>query len=68
MVLRMWTREGQLHAVGQDTPGLQPVLAWQPNGRHLFALQQQPDGQQHILLLESNGLQHGQFDLSIAGE
>ncbi|KAK9785260.1 hypothetical protein WJX73_010410 [Symbiochloris irregularis] len=67
MVLRMWTREGQLHAVGEAAPGLQPVLAWQPNGRHLFAVQQQPDGQQRVLLFESNGLQHGGFDLGIAG-
>ena len=67
MVLRVWTRDGQLHAVGESVVGLQPVLAWQPNGRHLYAVQQHANGQQRVLLFESNGLQHGGFDLCVTG-
>lgn len=32
----------QLHAAGEAAPGLLPVLAWQPNGRHLHVAQQPP--------------------------
>jgi len=37
-VVRVWDREaGGLHAVGEAAPGLLAPLAWQPNGRHLYA-------------------------------
>ena len=66
MVLRIWARDGQLLAVGEATSGLQPVLAWQPNGRHLYAVQALPSGQERVILFESNGLQHGGFNVNTA--
>lgn len=37
-VVRVWDSEGgALHAVGEAAPGLLAPLAWQPNGRHLYA-------------------------------
>lgn len=37
-MVRIWDREsGALHAVGEAAPGLLAPLAWQPNGRHLYA-------------------------------
>lgn len=37
-VVRIWDSEGgALHAVGEAAPGLLAPLAWQPNGRHLYA-------------------------------
>ena len=39
-VVRIWEAEAcQLHAVGEAAPGLLGPLAWQPNGRHLYAAQ-----------------------------
>jgi elongator complex protein 1 len=36
--IHIWEREGcQLHAAAEAQPGLAPPLAWQPNGRHLYA-------------------------------
>ena len=67
MVLRVWTREGELHAVGEATEGMLPLLAWQPNGRHLYAAQASPGGGQRVVLFETNGLQHGGFDILQAG-
>ena len=38
--IRVWDREtGELHALGEGAPGLRSVIAWQPNGRHLYAAQ-----------------------------
>ncbi|CAK0773220.1 hypothetical protein CVIRNUC_004042 [Coccomyxa viridis] len=63
-VIRIWEREGgRLHAVGEHAAGLSGPIAWQPNGRHLFAACRRADGQPGILLYESNGLQHGGFDI-----
>ena len=61
--LRIWEREGcELHAIGKAPQGLHPVLAWQPNGRHLYAAHLQ--GNHHrVALYEANGLEHGGFDL-----
>ncbi|EIE25950.1 IKI3-domain-containing protein [Coccomyxa subellipsoidea C-169] len=62
-VVRIWEREsGALHAVGEHAPGLLGKLAWQPNGRNLYAACRQPDGALRVLLFERNGLQHGGFD------
>lgn len=37
-MVRIWDSEGgALHAVGEAAPGLLAPLAWQPNGRHLYA-------------------------------
>ena len=46
---------------------LLPVLAWQPNGRHLYAAQQDAQGQR-VILYELNGLQHGSFNVPGPGE
>ncbi|KAH7624735.1 putative Elongator complex protein 1 [Nannochloris sp. 'desiccata'] len=38
--VRVWDREsGELHALGESVDGVQSVLAWQPNGRHLYVAQ-----------------------------
>lgn len=66
--LRIWEREGcELHALGVAPEGLHPVLAWQPNGRHLYAVH--PHGQHHrVVLYETNGLEHGGFDVPRTGD
>ena len=67
-VIRLWEREAaQLHAVGEHCNSLSGHIAWQPNGRHLYAACARPDGQISIILYERNGLQHGSFDLHGAG-
>ena len=39
-MVRVWEAEGcKLHAVGEAAPGLLGPIAWQPNGRHLYAAQ-----------------------------
>ncbi|KAF5832885.1 IKI3 family-domain-containing protein [Dunaliella salina] len=42
-VMLVWDRTAscQLHATCEEAEGLLPVLAWQPNGRHLYTVQQQ---------------------------
>ena len=66
--MRIWEREsGALHAVGENAPGLLGKLAWQPNGRNLYAACRQPDGALRVLLFETNGLQHGGFDVQGKG-
>ncbi|KAA6419594.1 MAG: elongator complex 1-like [Trebouxia sp. A1-2] len=66
--LRVWQTEGcALHAVGKASAvGLYTVLAWQPNGRHLYAAHAQ--GNHHrVVLYETNGLEHGGFDVPRSG-
>ena len=66
--LRVWQTEGcELHAVGKaPSAGLYSVLAWQPNGRHLYAAHAQ--GNHHrVVLYETNGLEHGGFDVPRSG-
>lgn len=66
-MLKIWLRDGcRLHAIGEAAAGLLPVGAWQPNGRHLYVAQQAPAGPR-VLLFETNGLQHGGFDLGPTG-
>ena len=68
-MIRIWEREGgRLHAVGEHAAGLSGPIAWQPNGRHLYAACLRANGQPGILLYESNGLQHGGFDLHGDGD
>ena len=65
--LHVWQRDGcVLHATGEEAEGLLPVAAWQPNGRHLYVGQTTPQGP-HALLFETNGLQHGGFQLADQG-
>ena len=66
--LRVWQTEGcALHAVGKaPAVGLYSVLAWQPNGRHLYAAHAQ--GSHHrVVLYETNALEHGGFDVPRSG-
>lgn len=66
--MQIWERENfQLHADGEAADGLLPVLAWQPNGRHLYAAQQGSTAAR-VALFERNGLQHGGFDVPVGGE
>ena len=63
-MIRIWEREKcQLHAVGEHCAGLSGHIAWQPNGRHLYAACAGLDGLPSIMLFERNGLQHGGFEL-----
>lgn len=65
--LRIWDRESfGLVSRGEQVTGLEPVLGWQPNGRHLYAAQH-VDGAAHVRLYERNGLQHGSFDIPGTG-
>ena len=60
----------QLHSKGPNLPPLDPVLSWQPNGRHLFTSQRaslDPSSDSKVLLFERNGLPHGSFDLTSNG-
>lgn len=67
-VVRVWEREsGALHAMGEHAAGLLGTLAWQPNGRHLYAPCMQSGGALRVLLFERNGLQHGGFDVPGTG-
>jgi elongator complex protein 1 len=62
-VIRVWDRDsGALHAVGEAAEGLCGALAWQPNGRHLYAAARSSSSSS-VLLYERNGLRHGGFDL-----
>ena len=56
----------ELHAVGAAPQGLHCVLAWQPNGRHLYAAHALAD-QHRVVLYETNGLEHGGFDVLTSG-
>lgn len=53
-------------AEGEKAEALLSVLAWQPNGRHLYAAQKDAHGQR-VVLYELNGLQHGSFEVSGPG-
>jgi hypothetical protein len=46
--MHVWDRTAgcQLHSTCEDVQGLLPVLAWQPNGRHLYTIQQPHAAQQ----------------------
>ena len=65
--LKVWEREGcELHAVGTAPQGLHCVLAWQPNGRHLYAAHSIAE-HHRVVLYETNGLEHGGFDVPTLG-
>lgn len=65
--LKVWDREGcELHAVGAAPQGLHCVLAWQPNGRHLYAAHTLAE-HHRVVLYETNGLEHGGFDVPTSG-
>jgi len=65
--LRVWDgRTLSLHAEGEAATALSAVAAWQPNGRHLYAAQH-AGSTPRVVLFERNGLQHGGFDVPVAG-
>jgi elongator complex protein 1 len=65
--IRIWEESGgPAHAFGEHAAGLEVALAWQPNGRHLYAVQRL-DGRSQVLLYERNGLRHGGFPVSSTG-
>ncbi len=43
--IQIWERDSglTLHATGEAAHGLLPLLAWQPNGRHLYTVHLPPD-------------------------
>ena len=66
-VVRIWERTGALHAVGEAAPGLAGPIAWQPNGRNLYAAATGPANVPSVLIFERNGLRHGGWDLEREG-
>jgi IKI3 family len=69
--LHVWAKDGALahtgDAVADEAQGLScAALAWQPNGRHIYAVAQGPDGDWRAVLFERNGLGHGSFALRLA--
>lgn len=60
--VRIWDRElAQLHALGETAPGLQAVMDWQPNCRHLYV------AQRRTLAAESGSQEEGVEDLGPRG-
>ena len=65
--MRVWDGKTlQLHAEGEATAALSAPAAWQPNGRHLYAVQH-AGSTPRVVLFERNGLQHGGFDIPVPG-
>ncbi|CAD7702171.1 unnamed protein product [Ostreobium quekettii] len=65
--LSIWEREScSLHSTGDTTNLVGRALAWQPNGRHIYATCN-CDGHLSMKLFEKNGLGHGSFDLPSQG-
>ena len=63
--MHVWDRTAgcQLHSTCEDVQGLLPVLAWQPNGRHLYTIQQPHAAQQ-----QRGGVQAGRRGLGRAAK
>ena len=54
--VRVWDREsGELHALGESVVGIQSVISWQPNGRHLYVAQHNPVKSTPSLEIHGNG-------------
>ncbi|KAG1673002.1 hypothetical protein FOA52_005932 [Chlamydomonas sp. UWO 241] len=74
--IKVWDRSTfELHSTAEAADRVGAPLAWQPNGRHLYAVQDASPGganptdataapgQHRVLLFERNGLLHTGFDL-----
>ena len=61
-VVKLWTREGKLHATSEDVDGLENVLSWKPSGSIIASSQRRPN-KHEIVFFEKNGLRHGEFTL-----
>ncbi|KAI9351477.1 IKI3 family-domain-containing protein [Obelidium mucronatum] len=62
-VVKIFTREGELHSVCEEIPNLQKTLAWRPQGNLIATVQTLPSSQLQIAFFETNGLRHGEFAL-----
>lgn len=60
--IRVFTREGVLHATSERLPGLEHSLAWRPAGGVLASAVASPV-KYEVAFLEKNGLRHGGFAL-----
>jgi elongator complex protein 1 len=66
--VRVWDREsGKLHALGESVVGVHSVLAWQPNGRHLYVAQHKHFALESVENSTSNGPENGDNDLQQRG-
>lgn len=67
--LAIFETSGLKHkATVQTDDLLNGCMAWQPNGRHLYVSSPSKEGSSRILLIETNGLEHGSFDLRTNGK
>ena len=56
-----------MNAVGEAVSGLVGPVAWQPNGRHIYAVHDNAE-ETKVGLYERNGLSHGEFSLRTKGD
>ncbi|KAF2872371.1 IKI3 family-domain-containing protein [Massariosphaeria phaeospora] len=66
-MIRVYSREGQLHSVSEPVDGLEGALSWRPSGNLIASIRRSPD-RAEVVFFERNGLRHGQFDLRCAGD
>ncbi|KAJ2781720.1 putative elongator complex protein 1 [Coemansia interrupta] len=60
--IRVFSREGKLHSVGEKIAALEHTLAWKPSGRLVAATEKQSH-RHDVVFYERNGLRHGDFTL-----
>ncbi|KAJ2385127.1 putative elongator complex protein 1, partial [Coemansia sp. RSA 2603] len=60
--IRVFSREGKLHSVGEKITALEHTLAWKPSGRLVAATEKQSH-RHDVVFYERNGLRHGEFTL-----
>ncbi|GMH34369.1 hypothetical protein BSKO_02203 [Bryopsis sp. KO-2023] len=68
--LCVWERASlTLHSRAEEASALN-TIAWQPNGRHLFASKScsKDEASSSMILYERNGLRHAEFDLRSKGD
>ncbi|KAJ1822083.1 putative elongator complex protein 1 [Coemansia sp. RSA 2599] len=60
--IRVFSREGKLHSIGEKILALEHPLAWKPSGR-LVAATEKLEHRHDVVFFERNGLRHGEFTL-----
>ncbi|KAJ1941531.1 putative elongator complex protein 1, partial [Linderina macrospora] len=60
--IRVFSREGKLHSIGEKIEALGHVVAWRPSGR-LIAATEKLEHRHDVVFFERNGLRHGEFTL-----
>ncbi|KAJ2850062.1 putative elongator complex protein 1, partial [Coemansia erecta] len=60
--IRVFSREGTLHSIGEKILCLEHPLAWKPSGR-LIAATEKLEHRHDVVFFERNGLRHGEFTL-----